>query len=209
MDEPKLPANLPLLNEIAQWGNRKAAPKTWLAALDASARADGANADLDRNIRSLAQLNQHAAEIDEAVNLAAHITQRGPLYDLATVAFGEMLRDVLLDSPAGRAGLKAVVETVANEARKLQAAEAARHAQEAEAARRQQEARLNDEIHAMNPTAELNKIAAAGVALSVDPAGVISAVPTGRLDLKQRRMIDTRRDEVVGLLRARQQAETL
>ena len=209
MDEPKLPANLPLLNEIAQWGNRKAAPKTWLAALDASARADGANADLDRNIRSLAQLNQHAAEIDEAVNLAAHITQRGPLYDLATVAFGEMLRDVLLDSPAGRAGLKAVVETVANEARKLQAAEAARHAQEAEAARRQQEARLNDEIHAMNPTAELNKIAAAGEALSVDPAGVISAVPTGRLDLKQRRMIDTRRDEVVGLLRARQQAETL
>src|ERR1019366_6111446 len=148
MDEPKLPANLPLLNEIAQWGNRKAAPKTWLAALDASARADGANADLDRNIRSLAQLNQHAAEIDEAVNLAAHITQRGPLYDLATVAFGEMLRDVLLDSPAGRAGLKAVVETVANEARTLQAAEAARHAQEAEAARRQQEARLNDQVMA-------------------------------------------------------------
>src|ERR1019366_9272572 len=98
MEEPKLPKNLPLLNEIAQWGNRKAAPKTWLAALDASARADGANAALERNFRSLAQLTQLTIDIDAAIDLAAHITQRGPLYDLATVAFGEMLRDLLLAS---------------------------------------------------------------------------------------------------------------
>ena len=208
MDEPKLPKNLPLLNEIAQWGNRKAAPKTWLAALDASARADGANADLERNIRSLAQLNQHAAQIDEAVNLAAHITQRGPLYDLATIAFGEMFRD-LLDGPIGRAALKAVVKRVAAEASALQAAEAARHAQEAEAERRRVELRLADEIEAMDPATELNKIAAAGVALSVDPAGVISAIPSGRLTMQQRRMIESRRDQVVQLLEQRQQAETL
>jgi hypothetical protein len=210
MDEPQLPKNLPLRNEIAAHRNRRAAPKAWLAWLDESARIGGDDDDnLKRNARSLAQAEQFTIETDQAVDLAAHIMQRGVLYDLATVAFGEMLRDILLDSPAGRAGLKAVVERVASEARKLQAAEAARHAQEAEAAARQREARLADEIAAMDLGTELNKIAAAGVVLSVDPAGVISAIPSGRLTMQQRRLIESRRDQVVQLLEQRQHAETL
>ena len=209
-EEPKLPKNLPLRNEIREQGNRRAAPKPWLAWLDESARIGGDDdGNLQRNAKSLAQAKQFTIDIDAAIDLAAHITQRGPLYDLATIAFGEMVRDILLDSPAGRAGLKAVIERVANEARALQAAEAARQAQESEAERRRIEARLADEIAAMDPATELNKIAAAGVVLSIDPAGVITAVPSGRLSMPWRRMIDSKRDVVAALLKNQQVGETL
>ncbi len=80
-----------------------------------------------------------------------------------------------------------------------------------EAWKRQQdlERRIDAEASATHPTEMLNALRAAGVSLEVAPDGAIIVQPAGKLSQVHRRIIDTRRDEVVAMIRAAQQTETL
>ncbi|MGA7872944.1 MAG: hypothetical protein WCA22_18800 [Candidatus Binatus sp.] len=211
MEEKPVPANLALLNEIAQWRNRwrNASPTAWLSAIDQSARFNGADAGiLERNHASFEQLKGHAVDVEAAIDLAAHVTQRGPLYDLAQRAFSEMLT-VLLDSPTGRAALKDVIETVADHARSLQKAEAARRAQEAAQREAQAAARVADQVANTSVEDVLNALAARGVIVTANSAGGIDCRPSGSLSILERRVLTEKKGDVLRLLAARDAVETL
>jgi hypothetical protein len=208
--DPKLEAHRSLLAEIGLAGRQTSSPHLGLGVLESAVRFRGVHVDAEEvqaHHVQLAALERYGKDVERSAG-ALPLLAATRLREMAQVMFAEMILS-FLGSPDGTRALGATAASVRAEAEKqLKAADDARHEGErCELAQR--EARLAGEIGAMNPMAELNKIAAAGVALSVDPAGVISAVPSGRLDFKQRRMIDSRRDEVVELLRARQQAETL
>ena len=172
----------------------------------------------DRDETDTAGAAKHAAALKRlqdfgaAVEIAANslpLNQSGRLRDFtAQKQFASAVIDWIA-SAGGERALQAAANSVrAEAAAEKKTADDARHEDERRELA-QREARLADEIAAMDPIAELNKIAAAGVALSLDRAGVISAVPSGRLTTQQRRMIESRRDRVVQLLEQRQHAETL
>lgn len=197
-----------LLNELAPLRHVRAV-RMWLAALEASTRFSGADAEnLERNALSLAQLKQHAADIDAAAKNAPDVTQCSRLYDRADLLLGEMILH-LLDTPAGRAGLKAIVEQVANEAGEQQAAAAARRAAETEVARREHDAKLDSEAAATSAGTVLNALAARGVIVTANSAGGIDCRPSGSLSILERRVLTEKKGDVLRLLAARDAVETL
>lgn len=106
-----------------------------------------------------------------------------------------------------RQELEAAERATAREAMQREREE--RAAAETAARLRDHEAKLANEVAATNPATMLNAIRSAGVLLSVDNGGTITALPAGRLTHVQRQVIQQKKDQVVGLLRAAQQAETL
>ncbi|HKN13409.1 MAG TPA: hypothetical protein VJX68_09450 [Candidatus Binatus sp.] len=203
--EYKPPKNLKLLNAIAPQRNLRAAPRTWLEALDRRTRADGT--DLERNEASFAQHQEYTATIEKAVNFAPDVTERSSLYAYAADKFDEMFRD-LLYSDAGRAALKATGENVETEAKRRQAVAAARVVAANEARLREHDAAIAAEVRGVNVDSMLDAIGAAGVDLGI-VGNEIHAVPAGKLSVVQRRVFTERRDEVLARLQQRNQAETL
>jgi hypothetical protein len=89
----------------------------------------------------------------------------------------------------------------------------ARREQEAadEARRNQQiaEERIDAEARALHPSQMLNELRAKGATVEADDTGVITVSPPGLLSPVHRAVIASRRAEVISLIRASQQIETL
>jgi hypothetical protein len=115
----------------------------------------------------------------------------------------------LIASIDGIAGFEAAGEAVgAVSSAQLKEIDAERRTEEQRAAA-QHAAKLADEVALMDPSTELNRIAASGVRLAIAADGTISASPARRLSMPHRRMIEAKRDQVARLLEQQQTAEVL
>jgi hypothetical protein len=199
--------NQGLFTAIARLRNFRSTPAAGLALIEGVARGRGNQADAAQLLAALAAVEVYGEGIEAAVS-GTPIAAQGRLRDLGGLIFVETWL-ALLVNPIGKAALEAAIKEVRAQVDAERAAVDARAAAEAEPARRAQDAQLAAEAAAMHPVQLLNDLRAVGVTLEANADGAITIQPAGKLSPVQRRVIDSRRDEVVSLLRAAQQTDTL
>jgi len=209
--ETKSSKHLPLLNEAVRLRTLLSNPQAIGLLVEQAIREHAEQIDDEQMETHRARLAvvRKVGEDVEAEARTLPLVKASQLRDFSQVAIGEAILDFLV-SPQGQKIIEAgLVKVRAKAAADRKAIDDLRHAEEARE-RQQREAKLDSEVAATDPAGMLNVISAMGVSLSVNEDGTkITALPAGRLSHIQRRVIEEKRDQVVSLLRAAQQAETL